>query len=369
MDPVLSPERCQEIAKEMAIASTDEERGQRDGIGFASNAPEMRACMRASADAPRPTRLSASAETGKRPLLGAICPHDDYLYAGRVYREVLPHVVAPIVIVVGVFHRYWRLGVRERIGFEDYARWRTPDGPLSIAPLREAWRAALSPRDHYVSRACHDVEHSIEAIAYWLRHGRPDRAIVPVLAPGARFERLVELANEAGRALARSLRDAGRELGRDVAVVISADAVHYGEDFSHAPFGSGTREAYELAVARDHALLRALEGPIEEARAQTFFETVVDPEEPDRYRVPWCGRFSIPFGLLLLRAAAAELGFTARAEALCYGTSIDPPALALPETKLGVTAPADLRHFVGHPGMLFTKEGAGALPDARTQVG
>ncbi|MFN8548628.1 MAG: hypothetical protein U0527_11865 [Candidatus Eisenbacteria bacterium] len=154
-------------------------------------------------------------------------------------------------------------------------------------------------------------------------------------------------------------------MGRDVAVVISADAVHYGEDFS-TPLRLGHERGLRARGRARPLDPRALEGPIDEASVQAFFETVVDPEEPDRYRIPWCGRFSIPFGLLLLRAAAAELGFTARAEALCYGTSIDPPALVLPETKLGVTAPADLRHFVGHPGMLFVKEGAGALPDART---
>ena len=28
------------------------------------------------------------------------------------------------------------------------------------------------------------------------------------------------------------------ELGRDLAIVVSSDAVHYGPDFDHAPFGT-----------------------------------------------------------------------------------------------------------------------------------
>lgn len=353
-DP-LDPNERAEIRARMGVASEGDQRGQCDAIGFAVDAAQMAACVDAASAPPRPIPLAGSTsglETGL--VLGAICPHDDYLYAGRVYHDVLAQVRAPLVVIVGVFHSYRRLGVRGRVGFEAYRTWRAPDGPIDVSTLREAWRARLRPEDHFVSDACHDAEHSIEAIAYWLRHGRPDRTIVPVLAPAERFDRISELARRAGSALGAVALERGLVLGRDFAVVISADAVHYGADFDHMPFGERGVAAHEAAVARDLALLQDLSGEVTSAKVERFFEALVDPGDPDRYRIPWCGRFSIPFGLLLLRELRVLLGEPLPVTVpLAYGTSIDPPRLTLTLAGPGVTAPADDSHFVGHPGALL----------------
>ncbi|MBK8233337.1 MAG: AmmeMemoRadiSam system protein B [Candidatus Eisenbacteria bacterium] len=353
-DP-LDPDQRAEIRASMGVASEGDQRGQRDTIGFAVDAMQMAACVDAASAPPRPIPLAGGASGGESgPVLGAICPHDDYLYAGRVYRDVLAHVRAPLVVIIGVFHSYRRLGVRGRVGFEAYRSWRSPDGPIEVSALREAWRARLRPEDHFVSNACHDAEHSIEAIAYWLRHGRPDRTILPLLAPAERFDRISELARRAGSALGAVAIERGLLLGRDLAVVISADAVHYGADFEHTPFGDRGAAAHEAAVARDLALLHDLSGEVTSAKVERFFEALVDPAEPDRYRIPWCGRFSIPFGLLLLRELRVALGQPLPlAVPLVYGTSIDPPRLNVASARPGVTAPADEAHFVGHPGVLL----------------
>jgi MEMO1 family protein len=159
-----------------------------------------------------------------------------------------------------------------------------------------------------------------------------------------------------GAALGEAMRAHGWVLGRDVAVAISADAIHYGPDFNEVPFGLGGVEAYQQAVARDRAILRGpLTGPATVDKAHQLYAGFVDPEHPDTYRITWCGRFSIPFGMLLLRELAERTGAGfAVGHPVAYATSVGWPELALREVGLGATAPANLYHFVGYPAVAFT---------------
>jgi AmmeMemoRadiSam system protein B len=340
-----------ETRSAMGIASTDELRGQQDAVGFASTAEQMQKAWELSADGPAPERLGPSPPPG---VLAVLSPHDDYLYAGRVYRSVLPLVTAKTVIVIGVFHGYRKYRVRDRIVFDAYPAWRSPDGPIATASIRQELLSAMR-EDASQDNAAHDAEHSIEAEVYWLRHANPSVTIVPILAPATRFERLEEIAAKLGDALAGSMRKRGWRLGKDVAIVISADAVHYGPDFHQVPFGDGGIDAYTKAVARDRELLTGpFAGPVTAEKIKTLYTSFVDPSEPDTYRLSWCGRFSIPFGMLVLRKAASalELG-TPVGMPIAYATSVGAPELRLRGTGLGETAPANLYHFVGYPAVAW----------------
>jgi len=332
----------------MGIASTDSLRGQLDAIGFASTAEQMQKTWDLSAEGPAPERLGPSPAPG---VLAALSPHDDYLYAGRVYRAVLPLVTAKTVVVVGVFHQYRKYRVRDRIVFDPYPAWRTPDGPVPVSPLREALVAAMRPEEASRDAADHDAEHSIEAEVYWLRHINPAVEIVPVLAPATRVDRLEEIATHLAHALAKAMKERNLVLGKDVAIVISADAVHYGPDFKHVPFGDGGIEAYTKAVANDRTVLtRAIAGPLTVERARQLFGYFVDPSEPDTYRLSWCGRFSIPFGMVLLCETSKALGLAQPiGMPIAYATSVGSPELKVRGTGMGETAPANLYHFVGYP--------------------
>ena len=342
----------EETRKTMGIASTDHVRGQLDTVGYASTAEQMAKVWELAAEAPAPERLGPKPPPG---VLAVVSPHDDYVYAGRVYRDVLPLVNARTVVVVGVFHSYRKYRVRDRIVFDDYDAWRTPDGPVAVSGLREELLKAMPPGDTLRDDAAHDAEHSIEAIVFWLRHARPDLEIVPILAPATRFARIDAIATRLGDALAASMRKRDWRLGRDVAIVISSDAVHYGPDFDQVPFGDGGVEAYTKAVARDRALLTGpLAGPLTVEKTRQLFGELVDPENPDTYRLSWCGRFSIPFGLLLLGRTAEDLGLGApRGMPITYATSITAPALRWRQDGLGETAPSNLYHFVGQPGIAW----------------
>jgi AmmeMemoRadiSam system protein B len=352
--PQAVPPSLEEVRKGMGIPSVALDlRGQQDAVGFASRADQMAKVWDLSAAPPAPESLGDLPAPG---VAGAICPHDDYLYAGRVYRQVLPLVTAKRVVLVGVFHRYRKFGVHDRLVFDPYRAWRAPDGEIPVSGLRGDLLAALPKEDWIQDAAMHDSEHSLEALAFWLRHARPDLEIVPIIVPAASFPRLREMAEHLGAALASSLRDRGWKLGRDVAVVISTDGVHYGSDFKYTPYGEGGVEPYVKATDQDRSLLRGLlAGPVEPEKVRRLYETFVDPANPDLYRLTWCGRFAVPFGMLLLESTARGLGQDRPSgHPVAYATSVGSPELPVRDLGLGPTAPANLYHFVGYPAAAFT---------------
>ncbi len=153
----------------------------------------------------------------------------------------------------------------------------------------------------------------------------------------------------------------GWRLGRDVAILISSDAVHYGPDFDHVPFGTDAT-AYLAALERDRGLARATAtGPLAAEKARELFRTLVDEKDVRTYRLPWCGRFSIPLGLEVIRRTAARLSDPVPVgHLLGYETSLSTaePRVS-PETReagLGYTAPSNFHHWVGYAAVGFLPE-------------
>ena len=342
----------EEVRNDMGIRSSDEVRGQRDAIGYAAKADAMAKVWELSAQGPMPESLGAELQPG---VLGVIGPHDDYVYAARTYRRIFPLVTAKTVVIIGVFHRYCRFEARDQLVFDPYRAWSSPEGDITVSPLRDELAAALPAGMAVKDAASHDSEHSIEGIAYFLKHARPDVEIVPVIIPAASFERLHQMAAALADALAASMNKRDWRLGRDVSIVISADGTHYGEDFKFTPYGSGGVKAYTQAVEADRKLMReTLGGLFDTQKARDFYETVVNPANPDQYRVTWCGRFSVTLGTMLIGETAKRLDMKPpRGVPVALGVSVDTPELAVRELGVGPTAPANLYHFVTHPAVAF----------------
>ena len=349
-DPVVPP-TLEEVRKEMGIPSQGDVRGQKDAVGFASNAAQMAEVWELSASGPGNEKLGTAPAA---PCWGILCPHDDYVYAGRTYRAVVPSVKARRVLLLGVFHGWRKFGARDVLVFDPYRAWRTPDGEARVSALREDLLAKLPKGDVVQSAAMHDSEHSLEAIVYWLKHQDPEVEIVPVLVATSDFETMKRLSDDLAQALSAALKAQGWQMGKDVAVVISSDAVHYGSDFKYTPHGEGGVEAYTKACAKDRALLTGpLTGPMNAQKVWQAFETFCDPKDPGQYRLTWCGRFSVPCGLLLLEKLATAQGKALEGTAVGYGTSVGGPQLAVKAPGLGVTAPSNLYHFVGYPAAAY----------------
>jgi AmmeMemoRadiSam system protein B len=369
-EPQPPPTRAQ-VEGEMGLPSDgDVTRGQLDAVGFpvtAAQAEDVVARAREAEQeelAAQDARLGMAAGDG---FVGGVCPHDDHLYAGRVYVHLTERVTAPRVVLVGVFHkaRLWEL--EGKLVLDSFRSWHGPWGPVAVDPLRDELLGRLAPESALVSNTMHCQEHSLEALVPFLQARNRAVTIVPILAPYMAWARAEQLAEELSTALARAMNAHGWKLGRDLAVVVSSDAVHYGEDFDHAPFGTDCA-AYERATARDRELVRDhLAGPLEAVRLRGLLEALVDPANVRSYRIPWCGRFSIPFGLELLRRVAAKTGQPAPVgHLLRYGTSLSEPTLpvsqATRDAGLGFTAPSNLHHWVGYAAVGYTlpKPGTGS---------
>ena len=335
----------------MAIPSSAGIRGRIDSTSYTIRPSQMARAWELAEAPPAPDSFAPSPAPGVAAIL---CPHDEFDYAGRVYRRVIPLITARTVIVIGVFHRYYKFGERDRWVFDPYRAWSATDGRVPVSPLREALMRRLPRADWTQDSVAHDAEHSLEPLVVWLRHTRPDLEIVPILVPGAAFGRLEELADHLGAALLAELRARKWKMGRDVAIAISADAIHYGPDFKQVRFGDGGAEAYARAVELDHSLMSGpLAGAVTIDKIRPLYETFVDPERPDDYRWTWCGRFSVPLGLLLLERIGRESG-GAFGHPVAYGTSVGWPQLDLRELGITPGAPCNLYHFVGYPGVAFT---------------
>jgi AmmeMemoRadiSam system protein B len=345
-----------EVEASMGLPSDgDLVRGQMDTIGFVVYQQEAEEAVAAAINLERAAMVQQDRALGMKPtdgFVGGVCPHDDHLYAGGVYVHLTERITAPRVILIGVFHaaRLWDLS--DRLVFDSFTAWHAPWGDLMVDPLRDQIIDALPVDTYVVDNAMQCREHSLEALLPFLQYKRPQRTIVPILVPYMGWQRIEELSGQLAAAVASIMQRNNWKLGRDVAIVVSSDAVHYGPDFDHAPFGTGVA-AYERAVSRDRRLARQyLEGIITPSKLHGLLDILVDPDDLS-YRVPWCGRFSVPFGLEVLRKVALETeGSAPRGKLLSYGTSLSGPELPVSaearEGGLGYTAPSNFSHWVGY---------------------
>jgi AmmeMemoRadiSam system protein B len=351
------PAAIQDLLDRVGIPPGGSQRGQMDTVGFVTTAGQMESVLAQCKELAGPRRAELSEKEGwsdETTLSAAVCPHDDYAYAGRLYSLLVPHVKARSVILFGVFHKARAFDCHDRLVFDAFETWRGPYGPVKVSPLRDEILERLPDEDVVVNNDMQQVEHSVEAIVPWLQAYDRDVEIVSILVPYMDWETMDRLAGRLAGVLEEILREKGWKLGRDVALVASADAVHYGDagwgGRSYADFGTDVN-GYEKAVERDRALARDhLCGEIERPDLKTFLYRCVDPEDVMRYTITWCGRFSVPFGLNVASRLAEGLeGRRLRGILLDYGTSVSEASLDLEGLEgLGTTAPNNLHHWVGY---------------------
>jgi AmmeMemoRadiSam system protein B len=337
-------------------------RTQVDSVGFATSSQDMAAVIAACRQREGDAVAARRRELGlapDAPWIAAVMPHDDYVYAGPVYLHLLPGLRASRWVLIGVCHACRRLGVRDRLLLESYDAWQMAGEQIPVdADLRAALLSRLPAEDVLVSNERHGAEHSLEALLPWLREASPGATFVPVLVPGMSWDRLQELAGKLADALTSICRERGWTPGRDLAILISTDAVHYGcegwgPEGGHHPFGCD-EAGHAAAVARDRMLAEAtLAGRLTDTGLERFTELVWDPTRPEYpYRITWCGLYSIPLGLATATRwmEAMELpplqGYLLR-----YGDSVSDGRLPVDGTRLGVTAPNTLAHWVGYAGL------------------
>lgn len=286
-------------------------------------------------------------------MIGAVAPHDDYLYAGPVYVHVMREIKVPLVILFGVSHTARRRNIQDKLIFDSFEAWKGPYGPCRVSPLREAVAEALPGELVLVSNEIQAEEHSLEAFIPFLQYYNREVQILPILVSRLRGPLFENAADTLAAVLYNETGKLDLEIGRDFVILISADCVHYGDDGwggrNYAPFGVDCK-GYEKAVSQDLEIIDlSLTGALNVERISIFREKVERDDFQWPYKITWCGVYSIPFGLSVLSRLSGLLDMDPpEGYLLRYATSRDPGKLPLDDTGFGVTNISTRRHWVGY---------------------
>jgi AmmeMemoRadiSam system protein B len=283
-------------------------------------------------------------------LAAAIAPHDDFLYAGRVDYPLFKILRAKEVVVFGVTHGT----VRKEIGdphniliLDEFKSWPGLGGPTAISGLREYLKAHLDASLYTVNNRAQTIEHSIEAEVPWLQYFNPDVRITPIMVTGMPFEKMDEVSTRLAETIAAYMKDKGLAPGKDIFFLISSDGNHYGQDFNNSPFGEG-ETAWAAARALDQRLIRDyLTGVMDKGKVEGVTKELWGATYLDYRNTYWCGKYSIPFGLLAAqKIIALTAGKKISGLLFRYSDTYSEGALPLSRTGMGTTAPFSLRHWV-----------------------
>jgi hypothetical protein len=168
-----------------------------------------------------------------------------------------------------------------------------------------------------------------------------------------------QLAPQLARAIASIMDEERLKWGADIALISSTDAVHYGDEGwggkDFAIYGADA-EGYAKALAHEQQILRdCFAGELWPERIERFTRYTLADHDHREYKWTWCGRYSVPFGLLtawhLQRLLCAQ---PLAGRVLGYTTSLGDQRIAVDDLDgMAVTAPATLRHWVGYAAVGF----------------
>jgi len=329
--------------KEMGKKSSYKIRPLKDTVGFAQYSWQMDSLMA------RMDRKGWKKSAGL-PWKMVICPHDDYTYVGTLYPELLQNVKAPNLILIGVAHKAAQLRIEDSLVFDSYTDWKGPWKNVPVSPVREELYNLLSKKIAIVNDTLQKIEHSVEAMIPFLQYFNRNITIVPILVPAMNPDRM----EVCGKALANAIRIVAKnhkwEWGTDFAVVVTTDAVHYGnEDWG------GTDRAYfgcdeqGNVKAREHESViidNCLKGEVVPEKIRLFSKYTLNPENFREYKWTWCGRYSVP--LALYTSYYLNDSNPLSGELIGYSTSITSPHIPVDDIGMGRTAIATNCHWVGY---------------------
>jgi len=321
-----------------------EVRPVRDDIGFCWQLPQMKVLM---------NRLAAGErqDVSFSGLVAGISPHDDYLYAGRVYYPLFRNLRTKEAVIFGVTHGT----VRKEIGdpqniliLDEYRSWSGLSREVAISPLREWLKKHLPQEDFAVSNKAHSLEHSIEALVPFLQYNNPDIKITPIMVTAMPFEKMETLSERLAAVLADYIRANNLQPGRDIFFLISADANHYGRDFNNIPFGEDEK-AHKQGTEQDRRFAQAaFSGPLEDNKIRGLTQQLWGATYMDYRNTYWCGKYDIPFGLLAISKTMGKIsGRGLKGRVFRYSDTYSEGVLPLPKAGFGITAPYSLKHWVG----------------------
>jgi len=283
-------------------------------------------------------------------LIAGISPHDDYLYAGKVYYPLYELIDAKEVVIFGVTHGTVRREINDPknvIILDEFDKWKGPYVDVEISPLRVIIKQKLNPQDYMVSNLAQSIEHSIEGTIPFLQHYNRDIKITSIMVTGMAFEKMDSLSTDLAGIISAYIKENNLKLGKDIFFLISNDANHYGEDFDNQPYGLD-EDAHTTATDNDKRIAAEnFNGPVTKDKIKNLsFE--LWPEAGVNTNCPlWCGRYPAVFGLLTINKIVTTTGKKMTGKVLKYSDTWTEGVLPVKGTKMGITAPYSFRHWVG----------------------
>ncbi len=283
-------------------------------------------------------------------LIAGISPHDDYLYAGKVYYPLYKLIGAKEVVIFGVTHGTVRKEINDPkniLILDEFDKWKGPYSDVEVSPLRDIIKDQLNPKNYIVSGTAQRLEHSIEGLIPFLQHYNRDVKITPIMVTGMPFEKMDSLSSELARIISAYVKKNNLKLGKDIFFLISNDANHYGEDFENQPYGLD-EEAHGAATDNDKRIAAetfnglVTGNKIKKLSGELWNEAGVKEKCP-----LWCGKYSIVFGLLTINKIVTESGKKLSGKVFKYSDTWTEGVLPVKGTKMGITAPYSLKHWVG----------------------
>lgn len=288
----------------------------------------------------------------------AICPHDDYAYAGGLYVKTLAGIKAKTIVLIGVAHKAQKFNLENKLVFDSFDAWKGTFGNVPISPIREKLLSILPPETYIVHDSMMTLEHSLEAVTPFLQRNNKETEIIPFLVPQFQFDKMEALAQELAVALAKIMKEENLEYGKDLAIVISTDAIHYGDvDWGSdkmAPFGVDNAGTAKVIEKEHHIINQCLVGELTNAKAKLFSETMLEEDNFRAYKWYWCGRYDVPFGLMFANDLNTIINHKALNGTLIdYRSSLHNPHIEVHDIGMGTTAQANQRHWVGYAGLVY----------------
>ena len=281
-----------------------------------------------------------------------ITPHDDHAYAGFLYPALFPSLRAKTVIMFGVAHKARQLNLENIIVLGSHMAWQAPSGPIKISGMRDVILRDISPDICTINDSMMNIEHSLEAVVPYIQRYNPDAEILPVLVTAMDFPRMNEIGQRLAESVYKSMKAKNQVWGSDVALVISSDAVHYGDtDWggkNYARFGTDSAGYRKAWLYEKEIIDSTLSGEITPEKIERFTKYTVEESDFRQYKWSWCGRYSIPLGLLVAYHLERKFNVRLSGRLVGYSTSIAMPAIPVSDLGMGLTAGASLHHWVGY---------------------
>ncbi len=289
---------------------------------------------------------------GKK-VIAAISPHDDHMYAGRVYLHSIPFISnAKTLIIFGVTHSRPRKKLKNPknlLIFDSFDEWKAPYSNMVINKnLRSYLEKSMDKKHYIINDIAQSLEHSMEAMDPFLKYYNKNITIVPIMVTEMDFNTLDIISTDLADKIVKYIKKNKLVLGKDLNFLISTDTTHYGPDFGDVRFGLDS-EAHKKGTEQDIYI------------GKTFLSGIITKEKLEGYanktwkeNIYWCGRYTVPFAVLTISKIVKTLygkeivGYPAR-----YSDSYSTGILPAYNIGLGITAPFSLKHWVGYWSIVY----------------